>query len=119
FFQAEDGIRAFHVTGVQTCALPISRLLASGADPVALASGLAGLETELVPTAHPTEVARRSLIQKYDALAAELAASDHDDLTERERADSRLRLRRLIAEAWYTEEIRRQRPTPLDEAKWG
>src|SRR5690606_40997977 len=25
FFQAEDGIRAFHVTGVQTCALPIYR----------------------------------------------------------------------------------------------
>src|SRR5690606_41034194 len=28
FFQAEDGIRDFHVTGVQTCALPIfSQLL--------------------------------------------------------------------------------------------
>src|SRR5690606_39789793 len=26
FFQAEDGIRDFHVTGVQTCALPISLL---------------------------------------------------------------------------------------------
>src|SRR5690606_39770019 len=26
FFQAEDGIRDFHVTGVQTCALPISSL---------------------------------------------------------------------------------------------
>src|SRR5690606_39525544 len=26
FFQAEDGIRDFHVTGVQTCALPISVL---------------------------------------------------------------------------------------------
>src|SRR5690606_40605397 len=25
FVQAEDGIRDFHVTGVQTCALPISR----------------------------------------------------------------------------------------------
>src|SRR5690606_40966565 len=25
FFQAEDGIRGFHVTGVQTCALPIYR----------------------------------------------------------------------------------------------
>src|SRR5436309_4836826 len=25
FFQAEDGIRDFHVTGVQTCALPILR----------------------------------------------------------------------------------------------
>src|SRR5207302_4554969 len=27
FFQAEDGIRDFHVTGVQTCALPISERL--------------------------------------------------------------------------------------------
>src|SRR5690606_41208432 len=27
FFQAEDGIRDFHVTGVQTCALPIWRLM--------------------------------------------------------------------------------------------
>src|SRR5690606_40940703 len=26
FFQAEDGIRDFHVTGVQTCALPICYL---------------------------------------------------------------------------------------------
>src|SRR6266511_2404382 len=29
FFQAEDGIRDFHVTGVQTCALPISSATAS------------------------------------------------------------------------------------------
>src|SRR5439155_12894200 len=28
FFQAEDGIRDGHVTGVQTCALPISRIRA-------------------------------------------------------------------------------------------
>src|SRR5690606_1130355 len=27
FFQAEDGIRDFHVTGVQTCALPICKLI--------------------------------------------------------------------------------------------
>src|SRR5690606_38479669 len=27
FFQAEDGIRVFHVTGVQTCALPILRAI--------------------------------------------------------------------------------------------
>src|SRR5690606_41579637 len=27
FFQAEDGIRDFHVTGVQTCALPISPVI--------------------------------------------------------------------------------------------
>src|SRR5690606_41191154 len=30
FFQAEDGIRDFHVTGVQTCALPIYASLAGG-----------------------------------------------------------------------------------------
>src|SRR5215475_1112889 len=30
FFQAEDGIRAFHVTGVHTCALPISARHAAG-----------------------------------------------------------------------------------------
>src|SRR2546430_4274227 len=31
FFQAEDGIRDLTVTGVQTCALPISRLRDQGA----------------------------------------------------------------------------------------
>src|SRR5690606_40890925 len=31
FFQAEDGIRDFHVTGVQTCALPIYGSVASRA----------------------------------------------------------------------------------------
>src|SRR5690606_40378383 len=30
FFQAEDGIRDFHVTGVQTCALPISYVVVRG-----------------------------------------------------------------------------------------
>src|SRR5690606_40245194 len=30
FFQAEDGIRDFHVTGVQTCALPIFLQCADG-----------------------------------------------------------------------------------------
>src|SRR5690606_41197832 len=30
FFQAEDGIRDFHVTGVQTCALPILTLRSLG-----------------------------------------------------------------------------------------
>src|SRR5690606_39647799 len=36
FFQAEDGIRDFHVTGVQTCALPISQRLQSGPPPTFL-----------------------------------------------------------------------------------
>src|SRR5690606_4150372 len=33
FFQAEDGIRDFHVTGVQTCALPISCQFGGGLGP--------------------------------------------------------------------------------------
>src|SRR5690606_40582238 len=37
FFQAEDGIRDFHVTGVQTCALPISR-----------SDGLLGLKENII-----------------------------------------------------------------------
>src|SRR5690606_39353785 len=32
FFQAEDGIRDFHVTGVQTCALPIYEITTPEAD---------------------------------------------------------------------------------------
>src|SRR5439155_15440305 len=35
FFQAEDGIRDGHVTGVQTCALPISGLGAEAAGKLA------------------------------------------------------------------------------------
>src|SRR5690606_41058805 len=35
FFQAEDGIRDFHVTGVQTCALPICWLAFRSRDPFA------------------------------------------------------------------------------------
>src|SRR3989449_7444402 len=47
FFQAEDGIRDVAVTGVQTCALPISRILPptdappGGADPARDAAGRA------------------------------------------------------------------------------
>src|SRR5690606_41001573 len=41
FFQAEDGIRDFHVTGVQTCALPIlSGLPLEGSLPFRALAGL-------------------------------------------------------------------------------
>ncbi|EKT4452998.1 phosphoenolpyruvate carboxylase [Pseudomonas putida] len=97
----------------------LARLKQAGHSNDALARQLAKLDIQLVLTAHPTEVARRTLIQKYDAIAGQLAAQDHRDLTPDERQQVRERLRRLIAEAWHTEEIRRTRPTPVDEAKWG
>src|SRR5690606_40937932 len=40
FFQAEDGIRDFHVTGVQTCALPIFRPVVAIASAAVTASAL-------------------------------------------------------------------------------
>ena len=97
----------------------LARLQSEGHSNESLARQLGRLEIELVLTAHPTEVARRTLIQKYDAIAAQLALQDHRDLTTAEREQIRERLQRLIAEAWHTEEIRRTRPTPVDEAKWG
>ncbi|MBD9677039.1 phosphoenolpyruvate carboxylase [Pseudomonas sp. PDM18] len=97
----------------------LGRLRKSGLGAEGLARQVAELEIELVLTAHPTEVARRTLIQKYDAIAAQLAAGDHSDLLPEERQAVQEKLQRLIAEAWHTDEIRRTRPTPVDEAKWG
>ncbi|MCP1622478.1 phosphoenolpyruvate carboxylase [Pseudomonas nitroreducens] len=97
----------------------LGRLRKSGLGAEGLARQVADLEIELVLTAHPTEVARRTLIQKYDAITAQLAAGDHSDLLPEERQAVQEKLQRLIAEAWHTDEIRRTRPTPVDEAKWG
>lgn len=97
----------------------LQRLSAHGHKGEALARQVGRLDIELVLTAHPTEVARRTLIQKYDAIAEQLAAGDHSDLSPGEREQVKQRLQRLIAEAWHTEEIRRSRPSPVDEAKWG
>src|SRR5690606_39591367 len=61
FFQAEDGIRDFHVTGVQTCALPILAMN-TAARPIMLcmkatSSGILVISTRLammVPAPPPT-----------------------------------------------------------------
>src|SRR5690554_786958 len=50
----------------------IQRLLAHGYSAEHVAAQTAQLDIELVLTAHPTEVTRRTLIQKYDAIAATL-----------------------------------------------
>ncbi|NGE22522.1 phosphoenolpyruvate carboxylase, partial [Klebsiella pneumoniae] len=77
------------------------------------------LSIELVLTAHPTEIARRTLIHKLVAVNTCLAQLDHDDLADYEHDRIMRRLRQLVAQAWHTDEIRKDRPTPLDEAKWG
>src|SRR5205085_9357391 len=70
FFQAEDGIRDLTVTGVQTCALPIT-LQATLRGPLGLAVDGAGnlFLSELDPNqTHPaTYTGPRSLVRKVSA----------------------------------------------------
>src|SRR5690606_39323762 len=47
FFQAEDGIRDFHVTGVQTCALPICSSAEGEEGSSAAGTGSAGSSSEV------------------------------------------------------------------------
>ncbi len=76
------------------------------------------LQIELVLTAHPTEVTRRTLIKKYDNILTSL--NELETLPyEHERRFVLSRLKELVGEIWFTDEIRQQRPSPEDEAKWG
>ena len=80
---------------------------------------LKNLNIELVLTAHPTEVTRRTLIRKYERIAQALAELKRTDLLPYERNELKTGLRRTIDEIWHTNEIRDERPTAVDEAKWG
>ncbi|SFH79480.1 phosphoenolpyruvate carboxylase [Modicisalibacter xianhensis] len=97
----------------------LGRIRESGHSPRSIVETLAGMRVELVLTAHPTEVIRRTLIQKYDAIDECLtlmeSAADYPEKGSRAHA----RLDELISQAWHTDEIRHERPTPVDEAKWG
>ena len=95
----------------------IPRLLSSGVSPNKLYDAVMSLGIELVVTAHPTEIMRRSLQHKYRRIADALAGLDHSDVTCLERETLIETLRREITAAWETEEVRRERPTPLDEVR--
>jgi phosphoenolpyruvate carboxylase len=85
----------------------------------ALAQIINKLRIELVLTAHPTEVTRRTLIRKYDQIVDTLADRQNGSLLAFEQDKLRGRLHRLVEEIWSTDEIRTTRPTAIDEAKWG
>jgi phosphoenolpyruvate carboxylase len=96
-----------------------ARLVARGVQPAALHDAVCALQIELVLTAHPTEVSRRTLIHKHNRVAALLAEGDRPDLTVPERAELHDALRREILAVWTTDEVRHQRLTPIDEVKGG
>ncbi|AZL85852.1 phosphoenolpyruvate carboxylase [Aliivibrio salmonicida] len=77
------------------------------------------LNIELVLTAHPTEIARRTMINKLVKINECLSKLELSDISFSEREKTERRLEQLIAQAWHSDVIRQERPTPLDEAKWG
>jgi len=84
-----------------------------------IAAAIAELNIELVLTAHPTEITRRTLIHKHSEIGGCLAQLELDGLTARERDTVHTRLRELVAQIWYGDDFRLERPSPVDEAKWG
>src|SRR5687767_8436321 len=97
----------------------LPRLLQSGVPPGALHEAIATMHVELVLTAHPTAITRRTLIRKQLRIADALARRDRSDLTTHERAEVEEAMRREIAAAWDTDEIRPERPRPIDEVIGG
>lgn len=102
-----------------SCEDVASALIRDGEDPARIANVLEEMRIHLVLTAHPTEVIRRTLQRKYQAIAAELAVRDRTDLTSAEREEIEIALKREIMSAWMTSELREQRPSPIDEAQSG
>jgi phosphoenolpyruvate carboxylase len=97
----------------------LDRLQEKGIHGLDLSQQVADVNIELVLTAHPTEVTRRTLIQKYDLIAQLL--QQRDDLRDGhpQLDDIEKRIASLVEEIWQTDEIRQTRPSPVDEAKWG
>ncbi len=96
-----------------------TRLLGSGVTPQKLHDQVRALRIELVLTAHPTEVTRRTMRQKARDIAELLERMDHPDLTPAERAEALEALRGEITAAWKTDEARAGQLTPIDEVKGG
>ncbi len=93
----------------------IDRILETGVEPEVLAEVLGRLEMRPVFTAHPTEAARRSILNKTVQLATmidrRLALTGGDpDQIDRRTAE-------LIDQIWQTDELRLQKPSPVEEAR--
>ena len=91
-------------------------LILGGMSPDALFEAACRSHTEIVLTAHPTQVNRRTLVYKHTRLAHLLQQHDRPDLTSEEKRVVVEDLVREITALWQTDELRRRKPTPLDGA---
>ncbi|MBN8221696.1 MAG: phosphoenolpyruvate carboxylase [Spirochaetes bacterium] len=84
-----------------------------------LFQSVAALRIDLVLTAHPTEIMRRGLLQKYTNIARALEIRDYTDVPAFEQQLNNDAIRREIFGIWETDAIRKKKPTPTDEAYGG
>ena len=77
------------------------------------------LDIGIVLTAHPTEVKRRTLIQKYAKLIDLLEQRQLFKKYPTKIQEIEEKLYNEISIIWKTDDIKRVKPSPLDEAKWG
>jgi phosphoenolpyruvate carboxylase len=103
----------------RSLASDLGELIERGVPAEQVITAVRALRIELVLTAHPTEITRRTLIHKHAEVGRCLSQLELAGLTERERQRLHVRLRELIAQIWFGDDFRRERPTPVDEAKWG
>ncbi len=93
----------------------VDRIIAKGADPEQVHAAVRRLDVRPVFTAHPTEAARRSVLTKLRTIAELLEERLDRGLLDQARIDRRLE--EIIDQIWQTDELRRSRPEPVDEAR--
>jgi len=97
----------------------LRRMRAAGINELQVLQWLRQVEVTVVFTAHPTEVARRTVLFKRRRIAEELQRLDGLPLTEREAEKREQAITAEITALWQTDEVRRHRPTVRDEIKMG
>ncbi len=102
-----------------TMAYTLARLRAAGIAPERLRQFFAEAMVVPVLTAHPTEVRRKSMIDREMEIADLLATLDRETLTPDERAANETALRRAILTLWQTNLLRRTRLQVTDEVNNG
>ncbi len=102
-----------------SCLDTFARMIESGIDRDRVHEAATNQQVEFVLTAHPTQVVRRTILQRYNRIADALRNGDRKDLTPDEQEAIRTQLRREISTIWNTDELHRSRPTPLDEVRGG
>ncbi|CAH2066230.1 unnamed protein product [Thlaspi arvense] len=103
----------------RSCDDIFSQLLQSGISPEELYKTVCKQEVEIVLTAHPTQINRRTLQYKHVRIAHLLEYNSRSDLGHEDRETLIEDLVREITSLWQTDELRRQKPTPVDEARAG